>query len=72
MWYKWNSIEDFNAWHSDIQYRLYLPNDYTEDYTKPVVVSATDVRGFVLTKDIRLSDLLGSESDNPYPPTIMN
>lgn len=38
MWYEWDSLEGFNAWHTDICLSLGIPNEQTLDYTKPIVI----------------------------------
>lgn len=72
MWYKWESIELFNQWKSDIEYRLQIPFPGTDNYALPVVISLTDVRAFVPLKGKTISDFIGIESENPFPPTLMN
>jgi hypothetical protein len=39
MWYEWNDLESFSAWHTDICQNLGIPNDQTLDYTKPIQVN---------------------------------
>ena len=38
MWYEWDSLEDFNAWHNAICLKLGIPDEQTTDYTKAVTV----------------------------------
>ena len=38
MWYEWDNLESFNAWHTDICEALGIPNEQTLDYTKPIEV----------------------------------
>ncbi len=38
MWYEWDSLASFNAWHTDICQTLGIPNEQTLDYTKPFEV----------------------------------
>jgi hypothetical protein len=71
MWHSWNSLESFNLWHEDIMYRLQIPNENIESYTSPVVSSENDIRAYVLLKDIRVSSLIGLESESPYSATTM-
>jgi hypothetical protein len=33
MWYEWNSLEDFNTWHTNICTSLGIPNENTNAYT---------------------------------------
>jgi hypothetical protein len=52
-------------------YRLQIPNENIESYTSPVVSSENDIRAYVLLKDIRVSSLIGLESESPYSETTM-
>ena len=33
MWYEWNSLEEFNSWHTSICASLGIPNENTTAYT---------------------------------------
>jgi len=59
-WYKWESIESFNTWHTAIKIKLGLPkSSITEDgleviggvitdkYTNPITVAENDIRAVV-------------------------
>lgn len=39
MWYEWDDLESFNAWHDNICQSLDIPNEQTLDYTKPIEVA---------------------------------
>ena len=56
-WVKWDSIEDFSAWHEDIKTELGLPklsidqegniiadSVINENYVVPVIVADNDIR----------------------------
>lgn len=38
MWYEWDNLESFDAWHTIICQELGIPNEQTLDYTKPIEV----------------------------------
>lgn len=38
MWYEWDSLEDFNAWHDAICITLGIPDEQTLAYTKAIAV----------------------------------
>ena len=59
-WFKWDSIEDFNAWENQIQLELGLPklsvdaegntipnSVINENYTLPIIVADNDIRASV-------------------------
>ncbi len=59
-WYKWDSIESFDSWHSEIKLELGLPKPsiyasgeivpdgvINDEYTLPVIVAVNDVRALV-------------------------
>ena len=39
MWYEWENIESFDAWHNAICEALSIPNEQTLTYTIPVLVN---------------------------------
>jgi hypothetical protein len=61
MWYKFNSVDDFNAWHANIKDLLGIPHpnansatgkidplaSWTLEYTEPIIVTANDIRVFI-------------------------
>lgn len=61
MWYRWKSLEEFNAWHAEAKHHLGIPrpgrglssgrerptSQWTTAYTEPYVVSKDDVRAVV-------------------------
>ena len=75
-WVKWNSIEDFNAWHNAVKAELGLPKPSQDaegnviensvintDYILPVIILDNDIRANV--SDDYAAGLVTSE--NPYP-----
>ena len=34
MWYEFNSLEEFNSWHTTICESLGIPDEFTTEYTK--------------------------------------
>jgi hypothetical protein len=60
LWVKWNSIETFNAWHSDVKAKLGLPKESVDaegntiensliitDYVMPIIVADNDIRALI-------------------------
>jgi hypothetical protein len=80
MFYSWQSLSAFNEWHHRAMAFLGIPYpgrnartgqidedaQWTDAYTNPIVVNASDVRAFV-EEDIAISvsDGLGSLTDPP-------
>jgi hypothetical protein len=65
MWYEWDNLESFNAWHDDICQTLGIPNEQTLNYTLPFEV-----------KDKVIAVVNDSESDgltitNLRPPKLI-
>jgi hypothetical protein len=66
MWYEWDSLEVFNAWHASICEILGIPDEQTLDYTKAfevedkviAVVHSSEADGLILT-DLRPSTKIG-------------
>ena len=38
MWYEFNSLEEFNVWHTEICESLGIPNEQTTAYTEAIEV----------------------------------
>jgi hypothetical protein len=74
-WYKFDSLNDFNAWHENIKEELGYPKisvdiegdeipeaTITDAYTQPFIVSNDDVRAMV-----EIDHSIGlTLSENPY------
>jgi len=58
MWYEWDNLENFNAWHSNICQTLGIPDEQTLNYTEPIesngkiiaVVHQAESSGLVATE----------------------
>lgn len=77
-WVQFNSVNDFNTWHDLIKKELGLPKVSVDaegneiegsvivtDYTKPIVVSPTDVRALI-------ADELADGLTLSEPPIVSN
>ena len=64
MIYKWTSLDSFNSWHEAIKSILGIPNEFASEYTKPLILNASDVRAFIREEEAALlPDLIGKESE---------
>ena len=70
MWYEWNNLEDFNAWHHPKCVELGIPNGLTTAYTQAYEVE-TKFIAFVedehaeglTSTDLRLPSRVAEEAD---------
>lgn len=80
MWYRWTSIEAFNAWHGAAMHALNIPHppidattgevdtarQWTTAYTKPHALAPDDVRAYVEEHVAAMvPEALGMESEAP-------
>ena len=80
MFYSWQSLSSFNAWHSHVKEVLGIPHpgrnartgeidedaQWTDEYTNPVIVNQTDVRASVEDEiAVRFPDGLGTPANPP-------
>lgn len=83
-WYRWTSIEAFNAWHEEVKKRLGIPHPnrslatgrvrsttahWTLEYTSPVVLADDDVRAIVEEEGKAFKEGLGEPCDSPPKPS---
>jgi hypothetical protein len=78
MWYRWKSLEEFNAWHEAAKSALGIPRpgkglasgrerptrQWTTIYTEPYVVSESDIRAVVEADALDVPGL-GEPCDSP-------
>jgi hypothetical protein len=82
VWYKWDSLEDFEIWHNQIKEQLGIPklssnsdgnivdnSEITDSYTTPFIVSDSDVRAVV--ENEHNAGLVPSEQPYEEPERII-
>lgn len=83
MWYRWKSLEEFNAWHEAAKAHLGIPRpgkglasgrerptrQWTTTYTEPYVVAEDDIRAVVEAGALDVPGL-GEPCDSPIVAAV--
>jgi hypothetical protein len=66
--YKFNSVAEFQKWHSLVKISLGIPDEVTLEYTQGVVVSENDVRAQIADELANgLTECLPPQNDRSNP-----
>lgn len=62
MWYEFNTLEEFNTWHTEICTSLGIPNEHTTAYTEAIEV---DGKWIAVVHDNEATGLTATELRPP-------